>query len=339
MISWWQNARKPLLILILGTTLLLISFVLSLCIGSTFISPITVMQALLTPDLFNLDHILVTTTRLSRSVIALVVGGCLAVSGCLMQALTRNPLASPSIFGINAGATFSIIICSMIFQLNSMQQYMWAALLGAFVAGAMVYAIGTMGTGRFNPIRIVLAGAAITALFGSFTQALLVIDQEGLDSILFWLAGSVANRQLNTLTTLLPYIGVALIGAFLLAKPINILMAGDEISKGLGQRTALVQMLMGLAITVLAGCAVAMAGNIVFVGLIVPHIVRKLMSTAIAHEWLIPGCMIFGALLLLIADMSTRVIIFPQEIPIGVMTAFLGAPLFIYLIRRGMRHG
>ncbi|MEN6669054.1 iron ABC transporter permease [Psychrobacter sp. B38] len=339
MIPWWQNAQKPVWILIFGIILLLISFVLSLCIGSTFISPSTAIQALFNPDLLNLEHILVTTTRLSRSVIALVVGGCLAVAGCLMQALTRNPLASPSIFGINAGATFSIIVCSMFFQLDSMQQYMGAALLGAFVAGAMVYAIGTMGTGRFNPIRIVLAGAAITALFGSFTQALLVIDQEGLDSILFWLAGSVANRQLDTLVTLLPYIGVALIGAFLLSKPINILMAGDEISKGLGQRTALVQMVMGLAITVLAGCAVAMAGNIVFVGLIVPHIVRKLMSTSIAHEWLIPGCMVFGALLLLIADMVARVIIFPQEIPIGVMTAFLGAPLFIYLIRRGMRHG
>lgn len=339
MISRWQSAQKPFLVLTLGILLLIISFILSLCIGSTFIPPNTAIHALFYPDLLNIEHILVTTTRLSRSVFAVVVGGCLAVAGALMQALTRNPLASPSIFGINAGATFSIIVCSMVFQLDSMQQYIWVALIGAFVAGAMVYVIGTMGAGRFNPIRIVLAGAAITALFGSFTQALLVIDQEGLDSILFWLAGSVANRQLDTLTTLLPYIGVALVGAVLLAKPINILMAGDEISKGLGQRTALVQMSMGLDITVLAGCAVAMAGNIVFVGLIVPHIVRKLMSTAISHEWLIPGCMIFGALLLLIADMAARVIIFPQEIPIGVMTAFLGAPLFIYLIRRGMRHG
>lgn len=339
MISWWQKTQKPLLILIFGTTLLIISFVLSLCIGSTFISPITVMQALFNPDLLNLDHILVMTTRLSRSVIALVVGGCLSVAGCLMQALTRNPLASPSIFGINAGATFSIVACSIIFQLDSMQQYMWAALLGSFVAGAMVYVIGTMGVGRFNPIRVVLAGAAITALFGSFTQALLVIDQEGLDSILFWLAGSVANRQLDMLATLLPYIGIALVGASLFARPINILMAGDEISKGLGQRTVLVQMTIGLAVTVLAGCAVAMAGNIIFVGLIVPHIVRKMMSTSISHEWLIPGCMVFGASLLLIADIVARVIIFPQEIPIGVMTSFLGAPLFIYLIRRGMRHG
>ncbi|MGO3735700.1 FecCD family ABC transporter permease [Psychrobacter sp. AOP5-GZ1-6] len=339
MISRWKNTQKPFLILTIGILILIISFVLSLCIGSTFISPITAIHALFYPDLLNVEHILVATTRLSRSVFAVVVGGCLAVAGCLMQALTRNPLASPSIFGINAGATFSIIVCSMFFQLDSMQQYIWIALMGAFVAGAMVYAIGTMGTGRFNPIRIVLAGAAITALFGSFTQALLVIDQEGLDSILFWLAGSVANRSLDMLATLLPYIGVALVGALLLAKPINILMAGDEISKGLGQRTALLQMTMGLAITVLAGCAVAMAGNIVFVGLIVPHIVRKLMSITISHEWLIPGCMVFGALLLLIADMVARVVIFPQEIPIGVMTAFLGAPLFIYLIRRGMRHG
>lgn len=329
----------PLLTLVAGIALLIVCFIMSLSAGSRLIAPDVALTAIFAPDPLNIEHILVTTTRLSRSVIAIIVGACLAVAGCLMQALTRNALASPSIFGINAGATFSIVLFTLFFKIEAIDQYMWFALLGAFISGGMVYLIGTMGRSQLNTLRLVLAGAAITALFSSFTQALLVIDQEGLDSILFWLAGSVANRQLSTIIALLPYISIAMIGAFMLAIPINILMAGDDVAKGLGQRTVLIQISMGLVITVLAGCAVSMAGSIAFVGLIAPHIVRRLMPTTLSHQWLIPGCMVFGALLLLIADMIARVIIFPQEIPIGVMTALLGAPLFIYLIRRGMRHG
>ncbi|WP_230660951.1 FecCD family ABC transporter permease [Psychrobacter sp. I-STPA10] len=332
-----SGLKHHLALLLFGGILLLLCFILSLCVGQDFISPMVALQALTNHDPLNIEHVIVTTTRLSRSIIAMVVGACLAVAGTLMQALTRNPLASPSIFGINAGAMFSIVLFSMLFKITAIEQYMWLALLGAFVSGAMVYFIGTMGSGRLNTLSIVLAGAAITALFSSFTQALLIIDQEGLDSILFWLAGSVANRQLDMLWSLLPYMSVAMVVALLLAIPINILMAGEDIAKGLGQRTALVQLTMGLIITVLAGCSVAIAGSIAFVGLIVPHIVRRILSPS--HQWLIPGCIIFGASLLLLADIIARVIIFPQEIPIGVMTALLGAPLFIYLIRRGMSDG
>ncbi|WP_233978153.1 FecCD family ABC transporter permease [Pectobacterium versatile] len=320
-----------------GVVLLLLSIVASLMLGQTTISFGAVFNALFHYDPQQIDHILVLTTRLSRTVIAIVVGASLAVAGALMQALTRNPLASPGIFGINAGAMFAIVLLSSLFTFSSQIALAWTAYLGAAVAGVMVYVLGTLGNARSSHLRIVLAGAAISALFISFTQALLVINQDGLDSMLFWLAGSVSGRSLSMLLPLLPYFVIALFLALLLARHLNILVAGDEIAKGLGQRTALVRALSGLCVIGLAGGAVAIAGNIGFVGLIVPHIVRRVLSAD--HRWLLPGCAIFGATLLLLADVASRLLIVPQDVPVGAMTALLGAPFFIYLARRGMRHG
>ncbi|BES84464.1 iron ABC transporter permease [Pectobacterium araliae] len=320
-----------------GVVLLLLSIAASLMLGQTTISLSAVFNALFHYDPQQIDHILVLTTRLSRTVIAIVVGASLAVAGALMQALTRNPLASPGIFGINAGAMFAIVLLSSLFTFSSQIALAWTAYLGAAVAGVMVYVLGTLGNARSSHLRIVLAGAAISALFISFTQALLVINQDGLDSMLFWLAGSVSGRSLSMLLPLLPYFVIALFLALLLARHLNILVAGDEIAKGLGQRTALVRALSGLCVIGLAGGAVAIAGNIGFVGLIVPHIVRRVLSAD--HRWLLPGCAIFGATLLLLADVASRLLIVPQEVPVGAMTALLGAPFFIYLARRGMRHG
>ncbi|MBB1528391.1 iron ABC transporter permease [Pectobacterium carotovorum subsp. carotovorum] len=320
-----------------GVVLLLLSIVASLMLGQTTISFGAVFNALFHYDPQQIDHILVLTTRLSRTVIAIVVGASLAVAGALMQALTRNPLASPGIFGINAGAMFAIVLLSSLFTFSSQIALAWTAYLGAAVAGVMVYVLGTLGNARSSHLRIVLSGAAISALFISFTQALLVINQDGLDSMLFWLAGSVSGRSLSMLLPLLPYFVIALLLALLLARHLNILVAGDEIAKGLGQRTALVRALSGLCVIGLAGGAVAIAGNIGFVGLIVPHIVRRVLSAD--HRWLLPGCAIFGATLLLLADVASRLLIVPQEVPVGAMTALLGAPFFIYLARRGMRHG
>ncbi|GKW20473.1 siderophore ABC transporter permease [Pectobacterium araliae] len=320
-----------------GVVLLLLSIAASLMLGQTTISFSAVFNALFHYDPQQIDHILVLTTRLSRTVIAIVVGASLAVAGALMQALTRNPLASPGIFGINAGAMFAIVLLSSLFTFSSQIALAWTAYLGAAVAGVMVYVLGTLGNARSSHLRIVLAGAAISALFISFTQALLVINQDGLDSMLFWLAGSVSGRSLSMLLPLLPYFVIALFLALLLARHLNILVAGDEIAKGLGQRTALVRALSGLCVIGLAGGAVAIAGNIGFVGLIVPHIVRRVLSAD--HRWLLPGCAIFGATLLLLADVASRLLIVPQEVPVGAMTALLGAPFFIYLARRGMRHG
>lgn len=322
-----------LLGLLLG---LLSSVMLSLAAGANWIAPAQVLDVLIHPDALGLSHEWVVTTRLSRTLMALAVGSSLAVAGALMQALTRNPLASPGLFGINAGATFAIILGTSVFALSAPQQWLWCAFLGAAVAGSLVWIIGNRGQGSLNPLRIVLAGAAMTALFSAFSQALLVVNQEGLDTVLFWLAGSLSERDLALAAPLLAVVLVALAAAWLMAGQVNVLNAGEAIATGLGQRTGLIRLLLGVLIICLAGSAVALAGSIGFIGLLVPHMVRKGLS--VDHRWLLPGCALAGAMLLLLADTLARVVILPQEVPVGVMTALFGAPFFIALARRGGRY-
>ncbi|QAY85308.1 FecCD family ABC transporter permease [Pseudomonas arsenicoxydans] len=316
---------------------LLLSGVLSLAVGATWIPLSQVFAAFVHPDPLSVSHVLVTSTRLSRTLMAMAVGASLAVAGALMQALTRNPLASPGLFGINAGATFFIILFSSLFSLSSPDAWLWCAFIGAAVAGSLVWLIGNMGQGSLSPLRIVLAGAAMAALFSAFSQALLVVNQDGLDTVLFWLAGSLTERSLSVAAPLLLCGVLGLFGAMLLAGQVNVLNAGEEIATGLGQRTGLIRLLMSVLVVCLAGSAVALAGSIGFIGLLVPHMVRKGLS--IDHRWLLPGCALLGAIVLLLADTLSRVLILPQEVPVGVMTALFGAPFFILLARRGGRYG
>lgn len=316
---------------------LLVCSGLSLAVGATWIPLSQVAAAFVQPDALNASHTLVTTTRLSRTLMAIAVGASLAVAGALMQALTRNPLASPGLFGVNAGATFFIILFSSIFSLSSPDAWLWCAFLGAAVAGCLVWLIGNMGQGSLSPLRIVLAGAAIAALFSAFSQALLVVNQDGLDTVLFWMAGSLTERSLSIAAPLLMCSVLALLGSLLVAGQVNVLNAGEEIATSLGQRTGLIRLLLSVLIVCLAGSAVALAGSIGFIGLLVPHMVRK--GLCIDHRWLLPGSALLGAILLLLADTLSRVLILPQEVPVGVMTALFGAPFFILLARRGGRYG
>ncbi|MEH6685901.1 MAG: iron ABC transporter permease [Halopseudomonas sabulinigri] len=317
--------------------LLVLSALLSLAAGVTWIAPGQLIRALLGhADDLGQVHDLVLTTRLSRTLMGMAVGASLAVAGALMQALTRNPLASPGLFGVNAGATFAIILGITVFGLTAQQHWLWCAFVGAAVAGSLVWIIGNSGQGSLNPLRIVLAGAAITALFSAFSQALLVVNQEGLDTVLFWLAGSLSERDLAVAAPLLLCVLLALMGSLLLAGHVNVLSAGESIAVGLGQRTGLIRLLMGILVICLAGSAVALVGSIGFIGLLVPHMVRK--GVSVDHRWLLPGCALAGASLLLLADTLARVVILPQEVPVGVMTALFGAPFFIALIRRGGRY-
>uniref|UniRef100_UPI0025893C7F FecCD family ABC transporter permease n=1 Tax=uncultured Pseudomonas sp. TaxID=114707 RepID=UPI0025893C7F len=183
-------------------------------------------------------------------------------------------------------------------------------------------------------------GAALAALFTAFSQALLVISQEGLDSVLFWLAGSVGERNLATAAPLLVFSLLALAAAGVLAGQLDVLVAGDDLARGLCQPIGLIRLLAGVLVICLAGSAVALAGNIGFIGLMVPHLVRGLLARGRhEHRWLIPGCALGGALLLVLADSLARVVILPQEVPVGIMTALFGGPFFIHLARRGGRHG
>ncbi|UFJ43339.1 iron ABC transporter permease [Brevibacillus humidisoli] len=324
--------------LALGFCLFALAFLSSIALGQTPIALDTVADAFFAYDPSSTDHLIIRTTRISRALIAAVIGASLAVAGALMQALTRNPLASPSIFGINAGALFFIVMAATFFSVTSLVHYMWIGFAGAAIAGVLVYLLGSMGRDGLSPVRVVLAGAAITALFVSITQGLLVVDQQGLEGVLFWIAGSVTGRTIEMLEPVLPFMIGAGALAFLLGNHINILLSGEDTAKGLGQRTVLVKLLIGFAVVLLAGGSVAVAGSIGFVGLVVPHIVRALVG--IDYRWIIPYCVLCGASLLLAADVAARFLIMPQEVPIGVMTAFIGTPFFLYLARKGFgSHG
>lgn len=314
--------------------LFIVSFILSIAFGQTSIQLQTTFDAFFNYDESITEHVIITTSRMTRAVIATVIGANLAIAGALMQALTRNPLAAPDILGINAGALFFIVFSATFFSVNSLVHYMWIAFLGAGIAGMLVFFLGSLGRDGLTPIKIVLAGAAITALFVSFTQGLLVIDEQKIQTILFWLAGSVAGRSIDMLLPVLPFmVGAGLI-TFFLGRSINILLSGEDVAKGLGQRTILMKAMIGVIVVFLAGGSVAVAGSIGFVGLIVPHMVRGLVGPD--YRWVIPFSALVGASLLLLADVSARFVIMPQEMPIGVMTAFIGAPFFVYIARRGL---
>jgi iron complex transport system permease protein len=331
-----SSSKQRWSILVMALVLLSLAFMLNLAFGQYSMPISSVWQVFWAYDPQSIDHIIITTTRLSRALVAVSVGASLAIAGVLMQALTRNPLASPAIFGVNAGAVFLIVLFSTFFLVSSLTTFVWLAFIGAALAGALVYCLGCLGRDGLSPIRIVLAGAAISALFMAFTQGILVIGQEGLDSVLFWIAGSVSGRDLAIVLPVLPYLAIAIAMSFLLAGHINILLSGDDIAKGLGQNTVVLKICLSILIIALAGGSVALAGNIGFIGLIVPHMVRSLVGND--HKWLIPLSAILGALLLLLSDLVSRFIIMPEEVPIGVVTALLGTPFFIYLARRGEKH-
>lgn len=279
------------------------------------------------------SHIIIQSTRVPRALIAAAVGASLAVAGALMQAVTRNPLASPSLFGINAGAAFFIVVSTALFSALEMKTYTWIAFLGAALSAGIVYLLGSLGRDGLTPLKITLAGSAVTAFFASITQGILLVSGKAFDQVLVWLVGSVADRTLDMLTAVLPYMLAALLGALLLSPHINVLAMGDDVASGLGQKTALIKGLAAVVIVLLSGGSVAVAGPVVFVGIIVPHIARYLVGTD--YRWIVPYCAVLGALLLVAADIASRFVAMPKEVPVGVATALIGVPFFVYIARKG----
>lgn len=279
------------------------------------------------------EHIVIQSVRIPRAFIAAAVGASLAISGVLMQTVTKNPLASPDIFGVNAGAGVAVVIAVTVFSVGSLQLFTWLSFFGAAVAAISVYAIGSVGREGLTPMKLTLAGAAMTALFASFTQGILVLNEAALEQVLFWLAGSVAGRSLDNLIAVLPYLIGGWIISLIIATKMNVLSMGEDVAKGLGLNTALLKITIGLVVILLSGGAVAVAGPIGFIGIVVPHLTRSIVG--IDHRWVIPFSGLLGGMLLLAADIASRYILMPQEVPVGVMTAIIGTPFFIYIARKG----
>jgi iron complex transport system permease protein len=328
----FKNNFSRLIGLVFTIFLLLLLMCLSIVYGYTDTSWKSAIETFTNYNASN-EHIVIQSIRLPRALIAASVGASLAIAGALMQTLTKNPLASPGIFGINAGAGFAVVIAVSLFSIVSIKAFTWLAFLGAGVAAVSVYFIGSIGREGLTPMKLTLAGAAMSAMFSSFTQGLLVMDEAALEQVLFWLAGSVSGRKLESLTSVVPYLAVGWLGAFLLATKMNVLAMGDDVAKGLGLNTGFVKIAVGIVVVLLAGGAVAVSGPIGFIGIVIPHITRSIVG--IDHRWVIPFSALLGAILLLAADIGARYILMPQEIPVGVMTAIIGTPFFIYIARRG----
>ncbi|MGF1470347.1 MAG: FecCD family ABC transporter permease [Rubrobacteraceae bacterium] len=313
-----------------GGAVLFFCLLLSVRFGAAQIGTADVISAFTDYD-GSEEDLVIRTLRVPRALIAALVGGALGVAGAIMQGLTRNPLAEPGILGVNAGAALAVVGAVFFLGISSLSTYALFAFGGAGLAAAVVYGLGSMGRAGMTPMKVTVAGAAMAALLGSLTTAMLILSQQTLDEIRFWLAGSVAGRDLDLLLHVLPYIGVGLLLAFSLGRQITTLGLGDDVAVGLGQRTAWIKGLAAVAVVLLAGSAVAVAGPIGFVGLVVPHGVRFFVG--VDYRWILPYSAIFGAILLVSADVAARLVIRPQELPVGVMTALLGAPFFIYLAR------
>ncbi len=267
--------------LLAGLLLLVIAFLCSLMFGINYYSLDRIISAYQNFDGSN-EHIIIQTTRMPRALIAALVGGSLAVAGALMQAITRNPLASPSIFGVNAGAAFAIVLSVVIFDVTNITQYTWIAFFGAAASASAVYLLGSVGRDGLTPIKITLAGSALTAFFASLTQGVLLSNGKAFDQVLTWLVGSVAGRTMDMFDSVYLYMLLALLGSFLLASHINVLAMGDDVAKGLGQNTVFIKAAAAIVIVLLAGGSVALAGPVVFVGIIIPHIARFLVGTTTA---------------------------------------------------------
>ncbi|MDO5031189.1 iron ABC transporter permease [Corynebacterium sp.] len=270
--------------------------------------------------------------RIPRTVLALCVGAALALAGTTLQALTRNPLADPGIFGILSGASLAVVTGIAFFGLNRPVPTMLAAICGSFAAAIFVYTVGSLGRGGATPLKLALSGAATAAACSSLVSAILLPRTDVMDKFRFWQVGSVGGAQWEHLGMATPFLVFGLIIVLASATALNALALGDDLAASLGIHITRSRILAGVGALLLCGVATALAGPIAFVGLIVPHILRLLMGTD--HRLLLPASAVGGGLLLVVADTLGRVIARPSEIAVGVLTPLLGAPLFIWIVRR-----
>lgn len=316
------------------TLVLLVVFVAgvvwSLSIGSQHIPLSRVPGAIFKAD--QPDDLIIQSIRLPRVVLALCAGAALAVAGALMQAVAANPLAAPEIMGVNAGAVFVVVLAITVVPSLSGAPTILLAFAGAAAAGISVMLLAGSGRGRVSPVRLALAGVTASSLLISLTQVLIIFNENSTDSVLFWLVGGVNFAGWQDVRNLLPWLVAGLAGAFAMARPLNLLALGDDMARGLGQNVERTRIIGAALVIMLCGAAVSVAGPIAFVGLIVPHIIRRLVGSS--YTVVLPLCALGGGVLVLYADILSRYVKPPFEVPAGVVTALIGAPIFVYLARR-----
>nr|WP_281363816.1 iron ABC transporter permease [Nocardioides daedukensis] len=310
-----------------GLALLVAALLLSLTVGKGDVGVAESLRALLAPDPTDNAHITVRTVRVPRAMLAVLVGAALALSGALVQTLTRNALAEPGLLGVTAGASFAVVVATQFFDASGQ-----AVILVVAFAGATLAAFAVQAVGGADPLRLVLAGVALTAVLAGFSIGIRLMDPETFDVYRFWSVGSLAGREQAPLLVPCVVLLVALGAALLLGPALSAVMLGDDVAHGLGVSVAQIRVLTLLVATVLAATATAVAGPIMFVGLIVPHVVRRVAQGSIT--WLMALCLIVGPLLMIVADILSRVLLETGEVPVAILTAVIGGPVLIWVVRR-----
>lgn len=319
---------RPVYTGILFAILILATYIISISLGTKSIGLRSILNSFLAFDASNSEHVIIQTLRAPRAIIALAVGASFAVSGSLMQAATRNSMASPSTLGINAGAGLGLAIAMVVLPAATFNQTVMFSLCGAAVSASIIFGLAALVKASASPIRLALVGAAISALFNAFSQSLAIAFNIARD-LSFWNAGGIAGVRQEQVVLLLPWTVIGLALAFCITGQVALLSLGEEVAIGLGAKTAYIRFLVSLTVLILTGSAVAIAGPIGFIGLVVPHGIKFLVGSD--YKKIIPISMFGGAFLLGVADILSRFINPPFETPTGAITALVGVPFFIYL--------
>lgn len=318
----------------LGLAIVLLAIVCtaSLAIGSRSIPVSAVVDALTSYDATNSDELIVREVRGPRTLIGLMVGVALGLAGALIQGVTRNPLGDPAILGLSAGAALAAALAVLVFGIGSFLGSIWFAFAGAAIGGALVYGVASLGREGPTPVKLALAGAAVTALLTSLTTMIVLIDLETLNALRFWVVGSLARTGGTVVSQVSPFIVVGVVMALASGRVLNALSLGDDVARSLGQKVGRARATISLAVVLLVGAATAAAGPIVFVGLVIPHVARAI--TGPDYRWILPYSAVLGPILLLGSDIVGRVVVRPQELQVAIVMSLLGAPFFIALVRR-----
>lgn len=324
------GARR-LIGLVVVVSLLAVTASLSLAIGAKDV-PLPAVWEALSGVRSDADAETVLGLRIPRTLLGVMVGAALGVAGALIQAVTRNPLADPGILGVNAGSAFAVAIAVGVFGITAPTAFLWFAFAGALITTVVVYLIGAAGRGPVSPARITLAGVAIGAVLAGITSGMLLADPKGFNAMRAWEAGIIADRGWEVMVVAGPYLLAGLALALALGRPLNAVALGDDLARSLGSSVLRTRILTIGAITLLCGAATAMAGPIAFVGLMIPHAARWIVGPD--QRWIIAYSALLAPILLLASDILGRVLLRPGELPVGIVTAFLGAPVLILLVRR-----
>ncbi|MNO23541.1 Iron-uptake system permease protein FeuB [compost metagenome] len=323
-----SRPAAALVILIAGLGAIIFGLALSVSVGAADIRLASVWEAVFhfNPELPQ--HQVIRELRIPRALAGALVGACFAVAGAIMQGMTRNPLADSGLLGLNAGASVGLALAFAFAPSLSFVYIMLYCFIGAAAASILVFGIGSLSHSGLTPLRLTLAGAAVSALLLAISQGIAILFHLSQD-IAFWMAGGIGGTSWTQLRIMFPWVAAALIGSLMISRSITLLSLGRDVAAGLGQRTRLVQTTGILIVVVLAGAAVSVVGPIAFVGLIIPHVTRFLVG--VDYRWIIPCSAVLGSVLIVFADIAARLINAPYETPLGALIAVIGVPFFIYL--------